>query len=172
MALEFAGGFTLDSVEFEAERVWPGKGKGKSKSAHIIHAEFEEEVWEFGKGGKSDGKCSLGLDDDDYMYMMEEGEAMARKGQGKGKFCDDDDDDYEMLIGKGKGAKGKAKGKGPRSRSPPRLSHGLPASGSDEVNDETEMLRSTMGKGTEKGKGGGGRSSGFRGFLSRLFRRV
>lgn len=176
MTLSSAGGFTLDSVEFEEEvrefGKGKGKGKGKSKSVHIIHAEFEEEVWEFGKGGKSDGKCGLGLDDDDYMYMMEEGEAMARKGQGKGKFCDDDDDDYEMLIGKGKGAKGKAKGKGPRSRSPPRLSHGLPASGSDEVNDETEMLRSTMGKGTEKGKGGGGRSSCFRGFLSRLLRRA
>ena len=179
MTPSFAGGFTFDSVEFEEEvrefGKGKGKGKGKSKSVHIIHAEFEEEVWEFGKGGKSDGKCSLGLDDDDYMYMMEEGEAMARKGQGKGKFCDDDHDDYEMyemLIGKSKGAKGKAKGKGPRSRSPPRLSHGLPASGSDEVNDETEMLRSTMGKGTEKGKGGGGRSSGCRDFLSRLFRRA
>ena len=180
MTLSFAGGFTLDSAEFEEEvrefGKGKGKGKGKSKSVPIIHAEFEEEVWEFGKGGKSyGGKCSLGLDDDDYMYMMEEGEAMARKGQGKGKFCDDDHDDYEMyemLIGKGKGAKRNAKGKGPRSRSPPRLSHGLPASGSDEVNDETEMLRSTMGKGTEKGKGGGGHSSGCRDFLSRLFRRA
>ena len=188
MALEFAGGFTLDSVEFqpepEAEPVRPefkgqGRGKGKSKIMHITHAEFEREFWEFGKGG---GKCGLGHDDD-YMYMWEEVAAMARKGQvrkGQGRkgygiiFCDDDDDDYEMYIGKGKGLapKSMAMGKGSRSRSPRRLSHGLPASGSDEVNDETEMLRSTMGKGTEKGKGGGGRSSCFRRVLSRLFRRA